>query len=97
MVGERAMNMLRRAVLGIGEFCALMLVIVLTIGGGWLGYRAASNLELTTAVSLSAAVRSLDIGVIIGAIAGFVFSMVIAATLSALVEIAKNTSERWFE
>jgi len=91
------MNRVRRAVLGVGEFCALLLVMVFTVSGGWLGYVVSSTLKLTTAASISAAIRNLDIGVIVGAAAGFLISMVIAAALSALVEIAKNTSERWFE
>jgi len=91
------MSLFRRVVIGTGEFCALLLVVGLTVCGGWLGYVTSSAFKITTATSMSEAIRNLDIGVLAGGVMGFLISMVIAATLCAAAEIAKNTSERWFQ
>jgi hypothetical protein len=88
------MSKFRGVIMGLGQFCAIVLVIVFTIGGGAIGYLASpivvipyANLHLAPGI----------FGIWVGAILGFLISMFFAAMLFGIAEIAKNTSDRWFQ
>jgi hypothetical protein len=89
------MSPFRRAIIGIGEFCALLLVVCLTAGGAGLGYLMSIMAKNTT--GFTAAIGNVQADIAVGAALGFVISASLAAMLFALAAIAKNTSERWFQ
>ena len=87
------------AVIGIGQFCAIVLIVFITAGSGAFGYLAFNAVKNTGGYTFPQVINYLHpgfVGMCLGAIVGFLVSMFFAATLFALVEIAKNTSERWF-
>lgn len=94
------MDRFRSVVMSVGQFCAFVLVILITIGGGSVGYHVFNALKSSAnPYALPPVMLKLDpgtFGVGVGAIVGFLVSMFFAAILFAVVQIAKNTSDRWF-
>jgi uncharacterized protein YacL len=90
------MSAIRWAIIAVGQFCVFLVVICLTVGGGYLGYLFSNPMGASGNNSILDAIRNFDISVWVGAVVGFIISMVIAAAFFAVVEIARNTSERWF-
>lgn len=91
------MGIFRRAIIRLGEICALLLVICFTIGGAGLGYLVSASMRHATDYSIPDAIRHFDVGLWAGGVVGFLISILITATFFAMVEIARNTSERWFQ
>jgi hypothetical protein len=94
------MGKFRGAVMGIGQLCAIGLVIFVTAGGGILGYVVATSVKYLSGYNIPNAMQHLDpsiLGICVGAILGFLVSMFFAAILFGIIEIAKNTSDRWFQ
>lgn len=94
------MNRFRSAIFGFGQFCAIVLVVFSTITGGIVGHHIFDVINRpANGSAIPAFMQKLDPGLFgtgAGAITGFLVSMCFAAILFGIVEIARNTSDRWF-
>ena len=94
------MNRFRSAIFSLGQFCAIVLVIFSTIAGGVVGRHIFDAINRSAnGYAIPAFMQKVDpslFGAGIGAITGFLVSVCFAAILYGIVEIARNTSDRWF-
>lgn len=91
------MGSLRRAIIAAGQVCALVLILCFTLAGAAVGYSVSNGLSVLKIVSTYATVHPSDPGLWIGGFLGLTVSVFVTAILFALVEIAHNTFEHWFE
>lgn len=91
------MGPMRRAIMAAGQVCALILILCTTLAGAVVGYSVSNGLSILKTVSIYATVHPSDPGLWIGGFLGLVLSLFVTAIFFALVEIALNTSEHWFE
>lgn len=97
------MGAIRWAIIAAGQVCALVLIVCITIAGAIVGYSISNGQAILKSVSIYHRLLLYDTlplrdpGLWVGGLIGLLISLLIAAIFFSLVEIAKNTSEQWFQ